>query len=204
MLTKLTLTMDQSVVDQAKEYAKKKNRSVSKIVEDYLKNISTNREPESFQTDRFSPITDSISGMFADNGRSYKELGFKNASHRLSTAELTKECLTESETRAMTMNEYNRIKKECFWDLNIGETEIKEMLAGADERAEAFLFDKILQNSTRLLFDLELFKRDVLKELLEKYKVPRFNHDYLFRRKNIAEAYFFDKPLEIEELKWQV
>ena len=74
MLTKLTLTMDQTVVDQAKEYAKKKNRSVSKIVEEYLKNISTNREPESFQTDLFSPITDSISGMFADNGRSYKEM----------------------------------------------------------------------------------------------------------------------------------
>jgi hypothetical protein len=142
--------------------------------------------------------------MFADNGGSYKELGFRNASHRLSRTELSKECLAESEKRAMTMTEYDRIKKECFWDLNIRETEIKETLAGADERAEAFLLDKILQNSTRLLFDLELFKRDVLKELLEKYKIPRFNHDYLFRRKNIAEAYFFDKPLEIEELKWQV
>jgi hypothetical protein len=50
------------------------------------------------------------------------------------------------------MNEYERIRKECFWDLDIQEDDIKEILVGLDGR---------------------------------------------------AEAYFFDKPLEIEELKWQ-
>ena len=36
MRTKLTLTIDKQVVDKAKLYAKKKNRSVSKLVEEYL------------------------------------------------------------------------------------------------------------------------------------------------------------------------
>lgn len=74
MLTKLTLTIDQSVIEQAKKYAQQKNRSVSRIVEDYLKNISSKNETVSFQNNLNSPITDSISGMFLDTGQSYKEM----------------------------------------------------------------------------------------------------------------------------------
>lgn len=72
MLTKLTLTIDQSVVEQAKEYAQKKNRSVSRIVEEYLENITSNQNP-TLSTMK-SPITDSISGMFQDNGKSYQDM----------------------------------------------------------------------------------------------------------------------------------
>ncbi len=74
MLTKLTLTIDQTVVEQAKEYAQKKNRSVSRIVEDYLKNIASNNDGNTSLFLMKSPITDSISGMFHDNGKSYKDL----------------------------------------------------------------------------------------------------------------------------------
>jgi len=74
MLTKLTLTIDQSVVEQAKEYAQKKNRSVSRIVEEYLENIAMNRDSFTFSNTIKSPITDSISGMFHDNGKSYKDM----------------------------------------------------------------------------------------------------------------------------------
>lgn len=74
MLTKLTLTIDQSVVEHAKEYAHKKNRSVSRIVEEYLQNIAMNRDSLNYSKDIKSPITDSISGIFQDNGKSYKEI----------------------------------------------------------------------------------------------------------------------------------
>ncbi|MGI5066806.1 DUF6364 family protein [Treponema putidum] len=74
MLAKLTLTIDRSVIEQAKEYAQKKNRSVSRIVEDYLKNIATNPEMSTSFYKMKSPITDSISGMFYDNGKSYKDM----------------------------------------------------------------------------------------------------------------------------------
>ena len=74
MLTKLTLTIDQSVVEQAKEYAQQKNRSVSRIVEEYLENITNNQNPTFSLATMKSPITDSISGMFQDNGKSYQDM----------------------------------------------------------------------------------------------------------------------------------
>ena len=73
MLAKLTLTIEQSVIEQAKEYAKK-NRSVSRIVEEYLKNIVTNHEIGTSFSKMKSPITNSISGMFHDNRKSYKDM----------------------------------------------------------------------------------------------------------------------------------
>ena len=74
MLVKLTLSIEQSVIEQAKEYAQKKNRSVSRIVEDYLKNIVTDHEIEGTFSTLKSPKTDSISGMFYDNGKSYNDM----------------------------------------------------------------------------------------------------------------------------------
>ena len=40
MLTKLTLTIDQDVIVKAKKYAHVKHRSVSKLVEEYLRTVS--------------------------------------------------------------------------------------------------------------------------------------------------------------------
>ena len=41
MTTKLTLTMEGEVIDSAKKYARQKGKSLSDIVENYLKSIST-------------------------------------------------------------------------------------------------------------------------------------------------------------------
>ena len=67
-----------------------------------------------------------------------------------------------------------------------------------------FLFQKILLNSNSLFNDLKIFEIDILKEMIRSYKVPRFNSHYAFNRKNMAEVYFLDKPLLIDELKWQI
>lgn len=40
MTTKLTLTMDDEVISSAKKYAQKKGKSLSHLVENYLKTIS--------------------------------------------------------------------------------------------------------------------------------------------------------------------
>ena len=74
MLAKLTLTITQSVIEEAKKYAQKKNRSVSRIVEEYLKNITTDHDSVTSFSALKSPITDSLSGMFHDNGKSYKDM----------------------------------------------------------------------------------------------------------------------------------
>ena len=45
MTTKLTLTMEDKVIDSAKKYAQKNGKSLSNLVENYLKSITT-KEPE--------------------------------------------------------------------------------------------------------------------------------------------------------------
>jgi hypothetical protein len=44
MTTKLTLTIEDGVIDSAKKYAKRKGKSLSHIVENYLKSISSKEE----------------------------------------------------------------------------------------------------------------------------------------------------------------
>jgi len=74
MLTKLTLTIEQSVVEKAKEYAHEKNKSVSRIVEEYLKNLSEVSNSFIQNSTVKSPITDSLVGMFHDTGKDYKTM----------------------------------------------------------------------------------------------------------------------------------
>jgi len=94
------------------------------------------------------------------------------------------------------------ILKNCFWDYNFTEEEILNIVNGNDFAQKQFLFRKILLNSTRVLTDLKIFNHEELKTMIETFKVPTFNHDYIFRRHNIVEVYFLDKPLLIDELKW--
>lgn len=46
MTTKLTLTIDDSVISSAKKYAQEKGKSLSAIVENYLKSISAKERKE--------------------------------------------------------------------------------------------------------------------------------------------------------------
>lgn len=46
MATKLTLTIDSVVIDSAKKYARKKGKSLSGLVENYLKAISVQEETD--------------------------------------------------------------------------------------------------------------------------------------------------------------
>jgi len=100
------------------------------------------------------------------------------------------------------MFNYQRIQKDCFWDLGLTIDDIKKIVDSDDIKKINMLFEKILLNSTALFHDLEIFDKKRLKMLLENYKIPQFNKEYAFRRKNMAEVYFFDKPLLIDELKW--
>lgn len=42
MTTKLTLTVEETVISSAKKYAKKRGKSLSNLVENYLKSLSAN------------------------------------------------------------------------------------------------------------------------------------------------------------------
>lgn len=45
MTTKLTLTIQDGVIESAKEYARKNGKSLSGIVENYLKSITASEKP---------------------------------------------------------------------------------------------------------------------------------------------------------------
>ncbi len=100
------------------------------------------------------------------------------------------------------MIDYERIKKDCFWDISMSKSNIDDILLQDKPQQKAFLYQKILLNSTQLFKDISIFSIEDISKLTEDFKVPRFNHDYIFRRKNLVEVYFLDKPLLIDELKW--
>lgn len=61
MNTKLTLTIEQTLIEKAKEYAKGKGRSLSDIVENYFKVIV---KEEGIVKSESTPIADSLRGSF--------------------------------------------------------------------------------------------------------------------------------------------
>ena len=63
MNTKLTLTIEQEVIKKAKEYAKDKNRSLSDIIENYLKMLTKEEHKEIAKKN--NPVVKSLKGSSA-------------------------------------------------------------------------------------------------------------------------------------------
>lgn len=61
MNTKLTLTIEQSIIEKAKKHAKNKGRSLSNIIENYLKAITRDENAENIE---LTPIVKSLKGSF--------------------------------------------------------------------------------------------------------------------------------------------
>lgn len=72
MTTKLTLTLDDKVIQGAKRYAKIRGRSVSELVESYFKSIT---ELNDDQPDKLTPSVKSLMGSFkAPKNFDYKKV----------------------------------------------------------------------------------------------------------------------------------
>ena len=74
MSTKLTLTIEKSVIEQAKRYARSQGRSLSNLIEDYLKTVSgKEKEKEDLE---LSPVIKSLLGSVKLEGSKidYKEI----------------------------------------------------------------------------------------------------------------------------------
>lgn len=61
MTTKLTLTIEDTVIDSAKKYARHKGKSLSAIVENYLKSISAQDETSSKLSPKVTKLMGAIS-----------------------------------------------------------------------------------------------------------------------------------------------
>ena len=71
MNTKLTLTLEQTVIDKAKRYAKLKGHSLSDLIENYLKVITKENDKSEIE---ITPIVKSLKGSFkAPPSFDYKE-----------------------------------------------------------------------------------------------------------------------------------
>ena len=62
MNTKLTLTIEQEIIKRAKDYAKEKNRSLSDIIENYLKVLT--KEEQKQKDKKLNPVVKSLKGSF--------------------------------------------------------------------------------------------------------------------------------------------
>lgn len=59
MDTKLTLKLDEHIIEKAKEYAKAKKTSLSVLIENYLQNITSDKKEKK----KITPLVKSLSGI---------------------------------------------------------------------------------------------------------------------------------------------
>jgi hypothetical protein len=73
MSTKLTLSIDENVVAEAKEYARESGKSLSKIIEGYLRGLRNKKKM--VRQDELPPILKRLHGCIkTDDNRSYKDV----------------------------------------------------------------------------------------------------------------------------------
>jgi len=75
MDNKLTLKLDNQVIERAKLYARKKNISLSKLIESYLYYLTSSNKSDS---EEITPLVKSLSGVldatkFSDYDEAYKK-----------------------------------------------------------------------------------------------------------------------------------
>ena len=71
MNTKLPLSIDDKIIKQAKEFAKQRNKSLSKLIEDYLGGIIS-KTPSN--DENIPPVTKKLAGIL----KGKKEINTKN------------------------------------------------------------------------------------------------------------------------------
>ena len=70
MNTKLTLNIDQNIIDEAKTYAKSHSVSLSKLIENYLSSLTKKNKVKS----NVSPLVESLTGVISiDKDSDYKK-----------------------------------------------------------------------------------------------------------------------------------
>jgi hypothetical protein len=69
MNTKLTLNIDEHVIEEAKFYAKNNSVSLSKLIENYLLSLTKRNTEET----KISPLVESLTGVISLDSDDYKK-----------------------------------------------------------------------------------------------------------------------------------
>ena len=74
IMSKLTLSIEQEIIEKAKEYAKSQGRSLSNIIEEYLKSVTLGKP--NLKQKELSKIVNELRGSLKlpTDSKSYKEL----------------------------------------------------------------------------------------------------------------------------------
>jgi hypothetical protein len=96
------------------------------------------------------------------------------------------------------------IIKECYWDYNITEDDILNIIESDDFRLKQKLFSKIIYNSRDRIKSLQIFKRDELKKLFNSFSTGKVYHEkYIIRHLLVLRNIFLDENNIIEGLEWK-
>jgi len=69
MDTKLTLKLNESVIERAKQYAKDNNISLSRMIESYLQAVTIRKNSKT----KVSPLVESLTGVIELDKKDYKK-----------------------------------------------------------------------------------------------------------------------------------
>jgi len=69
MESKLTLKLDKKVINQAKTYAKDRNTSLSKLIENYLHAVTLKRKKKT----EITPLVESLTGVIDLKEKDYRK-----------------------------------------------------------------------------------------------------------------------------------
>ena len=79
METKLTLKLDKAVIQSVKKYAQSNNKSLSKLVESYFRNLVSEDETN---ISTYSPLVEELSGVISEKDiKDFDYVGYLEAKY---------------------------------------------------------------------------------------------------------------------------
>jgi len=99
-------------------------------------------------------------------------------------------------------SDIKRLIKDCFWDSNIDENDLKEIIKKGDNRELKKLFSKIIYNSQDKLRDLEIFSKSQVREFLSDFKIT-YNHRYVNKHLFVIKTLLLGEKHKIKGLEWK-
>jgi len=94
------------------------------------------------------------------------------------------------------------IVKECYWDYNIDENDLREILHSNNKREMKKLFSKIIYNSKDKLLSLKLFSQDQLEAFFQDFKIT-YNEKYISKHLLILRSLLLGEDNYIKSLEWK-
>ncbi len=78
------------------------------------------------------------------------------------------------------------------------------MAQEGSSQEKQFLYAKIMENASDILQSLSIFSISDQKDLTLRYRVPKFNHNFLEKRHKITTYFVTGQQVDIPELRWNI